>query len=141
MTARQPLHHEQKGGVDADDPFRPGLQHPKPKIAIATSDVENAVTFQVYMRRHPLPFPVRSPLGFDFHPAQAQWTLAPGVHCHQGIAQCRLVRNHGTQLRDRALQNCSMLGLRQRCQGRLPFQQISVWVVPQFEVRQFAKRC
>ncbi len=82
------LHHEQRGGVDADHLSGAGAEHAPAVVAAAAAHIQYPPPAQVVDGvGQAVPFPVRAPLGVDVHTEQFEGALAPGVQPLQRGAQ------------------------------------------------------
>ena len=81
------LAEEQPVGVDADHAAGAGAEHTPQVVAVAAADIQHALAFEIEVRGHAGPLPVRAPLGIDMHAEQLERPLAPGDQALQGMQQ------------------------------------------------------
>src|SRR5690606_994667 len=125
---RMELAEEQPVWVDAHHRVGPGAEHAPHVVAIAATDIKDALAAQVQMRRYACPFPVRTPLGVHMHAEHIERPFAPGrkaEQCVMGDGACRLVAVC-LQPKGLAQLHGARLDIRQRVDRAPPARQVTM---------------
>ncbi len=122
------LAEEQPVRIDAHHRVGAGAEHPPHVVAVAAADVEDALAGEIQMRRHALPFPVRTPFGIHVHAEDVERPLAPRRQAEQRImgGGARRLVAIAFQAEGFAQLDGNGLDIRQRVDRALPARQVAV---------------
>jgi hypothetical protein len=71
------LHHKKPHRVATDHRARARIEHPPPKVAIASANIQNTTVRQVNVVRQAGPFEITPPLGVNVNAGHAPWAFSP----------------------------------------------------------------